>query len=235
MPFGARPAAPAAPPPAAVAAPPPAAAGFARGAPAPRAAMPPGRGAPPAARPPVPAGSSLWSGVQSQQDRDPMLGLGYYRVRVISNEVTVKPDHTKKKTFKATIQVVIVDGECVDRVGDTRVYLEGVSGDSAEYGLGRSKTYMMKAAGYEDDASFDAFDPEGLFINAIVGAANAFSEAFPANITGRLVDVRVTQGKPKLDKDTRQVVPGEFWSEHAWKVVPEEEQDTTFMPAWSAQ
>lgn len=181
------------------------------------------RGAPPPARPPVAAGASMWSGVQSAADRDPKLGVGHYRLRVVSNEITIKPDHTKKKTFKATFDVVEAMPGSTDKAGDARVHLETISGDSAQYGLERSKAYMVAAAGYDGDATYDAFDPKGEFLSAIVGVANSYSAQFPANIVGRLVDVRVSQGNPVLDKVTKAPT-GDYWRVCSWTPVPETEQ-----------
>ena len=75
----------------------------------------------------------------------------------------------------------------------------------------------MATAGFEDEEAFDAFaGEEGEFLEAVTGAANAYStDGQP--LIGRFVDCQVTRGKQRDETD--------YYREFAWAVVPEEEQE----------
>jgi hypothetical protein len=74
----------------------------------------------------------------------------------------------------------------------------------------------MSAAGFESEASFDVFDPEGGFIEACVGAANTYSEQ-GMTIVGRLVDCEVRRGNTTPDG-------ADYYREFSWAVVPDDQQ-----------
>jgi len=58
----------------------------------------------------------------------------------------------------------------------------------------------------------------GAICAATMGEANS-----APSVVGRLVDVIVTAGNPRLDKDTRQPT-GEYFNRYRWGVVSEEDQ-----------
>lgn len=193
------------------------------------------RGPAPAGRPaapPAPPARSRWAGVQCAKDRDPKFNPGHYVVRVLSNEITIKPDHTRAETFHGKCEIVWAAEGSEDHVGDQRVFWQPLS---TSYAFERVKSYVVAAAGY-DEPSYDAFDPEGGFLDSVCGTVNPASQPYidaGMTVVGRLVEVRVTRGREMLDPQTQQPT-GDHWREHKWSPTPEEQQDTTPMPAWAA-
>ncbi len=168
------------------------------------------------------AGGSRWAGIQSAQPRDPMLGVGDYVVRVLSNAIGVNPA-TREESFKGHIEVVWAADGSHSQVGERAAVINKLTGKSAQFGMERSKGYIVAAAGYATDAEYDAFDPQGHFIDSVLGASNEYSAA-GLTITGRLVRVRVSRGNDVIDKTSGQPT-GDFYREYSWTVVEDADQD----------
>lgn len=182
-----------------------------------------GAAAPPAMAP----GVSPWRGVQSAKPRDPLMCIGDYVVRVTSNELGFNPN-SREQSFKGHVEIMWAAENSQSRVGEHCVILFKLHGRSAEMNYQRSKAYIMAAAGFTSDAEYDTFDPNGDFGMAVVGTANAYSQA-GYGINGRLVRVRVSRGNDVLDKNTKQPT-GDYYREYSWEPIPEEQQDQTRKP-----
>jgi hypothetical protein len=173
-----------------------------------------------AARPPVKK-KSRYAGIKAAAPKDPIPHVGLYRLRVIEKE----QGHNAGKgtdSYKTKFEIVELHDEDAAKhhnVGDVVIVFQLISGKAAVAGLPRVKSQVMAEAGYEDEDEYDAFDPDGLFIDATTGATNEYSEAGLTTI-GRLVDCQVTRGNATPDGH-------DYYREYAWGVVPEEEQDTT--------
>lgn len=195
--------------------------------------VPPNSGTPaatPAPAAPAPAaafGASPWRGVQSAKPRSPMLGTGDYVVRVLSNELGYNPN-SREQSFKGSVEVMWAAEGSQTMVGERAAVINKLHGPSAELGYQRSKAYIVAAAGFESDAEYDAFDPNGDFAQAVTGTANAYSQE-GYGIVGRLVRVRVSRGNDVIDKVTKQPT-GDYYREYSWSPIPEENQDQTKKP-----
>ncbi len=204
--------------------------GFNRPTSAPQGAPATG-GAPPAPRPntparPGPARVSRWAGVTSAEPRDPMPRVGVYRFRVLSCEQGFNPGKGTE-SFKCHLQVVGAMDGSEDPAGHECVIVELLSGKAMQSGMARTKAFIVAASGYEDDASYDAFSSDGGHIDAVLGAANGYSSQ---TIVGRLVDCRVSRGKPVNPADPG----GDYYRTYEWCPVPEAEQDQTPQPGAQA-
>lgn len=178
------------------------------------AAAKPGAKAPakPAAKAPLKKKASKYAGNKIATPRDPMPMPGAYRFEVLKCEETVNPG-TGNESFKAHLKVLALDNED-HKEGDTVV---AIFSTKAKAGLSRIKSLVMFASGYEDESEFDAFDPDGEFIEACAEYANSYSEA-GLTIVGRIVDCEVRKGKATPEGD-------DFYREYDWAVVPEDEQE----------
>lgn len=166
-----------------------------------------------------PARKSRYAGVKANVPRDPMLDVGEYRLRVLMNEET-RADYAGAKTwYRANLQVVACIGDDATPEGSEVVAVFGVE---TVAGLGEAKSYVMAAAGFEDEGEYDEFDPEGEHIDATVGEVNEYSADGPP-LVGRLVDVEVKKGNPCKDKDGN--LNGDYYRKYYWAVVPEEDQE----------
>lgn len=145
--------------------------------------------------------------------RDPMLPEGDFRVRHLGAEELI---HPVKKTLSWRVQFC-----CVSEEGESEPYIALFMNTTA--GIAEYQRYCMAMAGYESAAEYNEFDPEGDFFETVIGEANAFSEA-GHTIERRLCDVRVTYGKPVLDRDSGEPT-GDHYRQYKWTVVPDEEQD----------
>ena len=184
-------------------------------------------GAPRAAAPaPIapPAGGSRWAGLQPARYREPMLDVGTYVVRVLSNELT-RNGQTNEETFKGHVEVVHAEEGARSRVGDRAAVICKLVGPAAQRNAERMMSYIMGAAGYADVTEYDTFDPQRRFISAVQGEANEYS-AQGATIVGRLVWARVSRGNDVLDKTTKQPT-GDYYRDTIWTPVEEAQQDAT--------
>lgn len=140
--------------------------------------------------------------------RDPMLPEGEHRVRHLAAEELI---HPVKKTTSWRVQFE-ADGQTF-----IALFMNTTAG-IAEY-----QRYCMAMAGYESAAEYNEFDPEGDFFETVIGEANAFADA-GHTIERRLCDVRVTYGKPVMDRASGEPT-GDHYRQYKWTVVPDEEQD----------
>lgn len=184
----------------------------------------------------APAGKrrSKYGGVKANTPQDPMPFPGLYRFRVLECAEGQNPGKGTD-SFKTKLEIVAFEGpEVIDAVGD-EVFVGWVtSGKGGPSGLGRVKAFVIGTAGYDDEAEYDEFDPDGEFIDACVGSRNDYSEA-GLTIIGRLVDCEVTRGNPVIDSKTNEVKTGrdgkpDFYREYAWAPVEDDGQTKIVVP-----
>jgi hypothetical protein len=155
---------------------------------------------------------SRYAGIQAAQPKDPMPHAGEYRFKVLGCEEGHNPGKGTD-SFKAKLEIVALDdGNTHHRVGDTVVFIQLLTGKAGPAGLARTKSFVMAAAGFDDEAAYDAFDPDGEFIDAQTGAQNEYA-ARGELIAGSLVDCKVIRGNPTPDGV-------DYYREFAWFVVP---------------
>lgn len=163
---------------------------------------------------------SRYAGIQAATPRDPMPHVGTYRFRVIEAVEGQNPGNGNE-SYKVKFEIVDLDedGARHHKAGDVVVMVQLLTGKGGPSGLQRVKSFVMAAAGYEDESEFDAFDPEGLFIDSTAGNVNAMSER--GSIIGRVVDCMVTRGNATADG-------ADYYREFAWAAVGDEDpqQDT---------
>jgi hypothetical protein len=156
---------------------------------------------------------SRYAGIQAAAPRDPIPQPGAYRLRVLECEETSNP--RTGDWFRTTFEVV--DTEVAEHpIGSRVAMINQVSGSGAASGLARVKSFVMSAAGFEDESEYDTFDPEGGFIDSLVGAANEYSKE-GHTIINRLVDCLVSRGNATKDGS-------DFYRNFTFAVVPDEEQ-----------
>ncbi len=158
---------------------------------------------------------SKYSGIKASEPKDNMPTCGDYRFRV-SNVVEGYNEEEDRESFKITLEVVDSDGSDANKPGDSVFVVFITSGKGGRFGLERVKSFVMAAAGYDDDDedAYDEFDPEGDFIDSCTGTANDFSDM--GGVTGRLVECRVTRGNATPD--------GDYYREYKWAPVDDDEQ-----------
>jgi hypothetical protein len=160
------------------------------------------------ARPPAKK-KSRYAGIKAAQPRDPMPHVGEYIFRVLE----VAEGHNPGKgtdSHKKTLEIVELDGTDQHAVGDSVVVIDLINGKGGPAGLGRVKAFTMAAAGFEDEEAYDAFDPDGEYIDSTC------TEGGP--LTGRLVACKVTRGNTVPDST-------DYYRVYAWAPVGEEHQD----------
>lgn len=162
------------------------------------------------ARPPAKK-KSRYAGIKAAQPRDGMPHVGEYIFRVGLIEEGHNPGKGSD-SHKKTLTIADLDdtGREHHTEGDNVMVVDIINGKGGPSGLGRVKAFTMAAAGYEDEDEFDAFDPDGEFIDA------SCAEGGP--LTDRLVACKVTRGNTTADGN-------DYYRVYAWSVVPEENQD----------
>ena len=165
---------------------------------------------------------SRYAGIAAAAPRDPMAHVGTYRFRVLTCEEGHNPGKGTD-SFKSTHEIVDLDEEAAKhhKIGDVVFFTQRIGGNGASSGLARVKAFIMSAAGFEDEAEYDAFDPAGEYIDACTGTANEYSDK--GIVIGRVVDCMVSRGNATADGQ-------DYYREYAWAVVEDSDdaQDTVF-------
>lgn len=183
----------------------------------------PAPGAPPRSR---------YAGITCADTRDPMIGCGIYRVKIVAATEGRNPG-TGRESFKTTIQVVAAgdDAETAEGTACTMVSLIDKPPALAEL-----KRMAMHAAGFgpsleelhadpaaakrallEGEAAYDAAEP---YPGAVLEATAGHSNGAPS-LVGRLVDVVVSRGKDVLDPKTKEPT-GDYYRVYRWGRVDEQ-------------
>ncbi len=164
---------------------------------------------------------SMWAGVKSSSPKSSMPSTGDYRFRVIGCEPGHNPK-TGNDSFKVDLEVVASDGPKASDPGTEVIAVFVVTGKGGSFGQERAKSFVMAAAGFEDDESYDEFDPGGEFIDSVLGDSNDYSDL--GGLVDRIVDCRVTLGSPVIDSVTGQPT-GDHYREYTWEPLTAEEQE----------
>jgi hypothetical protein len=157
------------------------------------------------AKPAAPAKrASKWAGVKSSKPRDPIPHAGLYRFKLLRAE----PGRTGE-WFKIHLEIVDqAAGQTMHANGDHVAVLFRTVDDA---GQSRCKAFFVAAAGYDDDASYDAVDADGAMIDAF------FERGDDSQLAGRLVDCRVARGKDMPDGS-------DYYREYEFSPVADAEQ-----------
>lgn len=146
-----------------------------------------------------PARKSKWAGVKSSKPRDPIPHKGDYRFRLVRGE----PGRTGE-WFKVILSIEDqAEGQTKHDLGDEVAILFRTIDDA---GQSRCKAFFVAVAGFEDDAAYDEFDPDGAKIDAF------FERGEDSELAGRLVDCSVRRGKDTPDGS-------DYYREFEWAPV----------------
>lgn len=180
---------------------------------------------------------SRYGGISCGDSRDPMLGYGSYRVRVLGATEGHNPGKNRD-TYKTALQVVEAHDGSETAVGTLATMVNFVT----SAGMSELKRFAVHAAGFgpmftdrepgagvnikevllEGERAFDELDEsfgyQGAVLEATVGRVNG-----APSLAGRLVDVVVGAGKPVMNPQTNAPT-GDHYRTYTWGRVPEEEQ-----------
>jgi hypothetical protein len=160
---------------------------------------------------PAVAGRGRFAGVKAADNRYPLIPTGEFRLRVLETYVTRNPK--TGEWYHADFEVI--DSNVPEYgPGSKLSWLQGMSGKSEAVGLPKIKRFCMAAVGTEDEAAYDAQDPQGDLIDATCGIAVPGIESNP--LAGAVVDCSATPGKTRQD--------GRSFSEYAFMLVQEDAQ-----------
>ena len=185
----------------------------------------------PTVAPTAPA-RSKYGGIKCADTRDPMLGLGTYRVSVVGCAEGYNPGK-RRESYKVSLLVTRAEPGSESAIGTTCTMIAF----QTPAGLGELKRFAMHAAGFGPtlaqraagndvraallaaEAEYDRLDEECGYQGAILEASAGKSSAAPS-LVGRVVDVNVTPGKPVIPG----ALDGDYYRQYAWGVVPDAEQ-----------
>ena len=161
--------------------------------------------------------TSIYAGIKASVPHNPMPVVGQYRFKWVTCEEGFNPGKGTS-SFKVNLEIAqIFSGGDEHQVGQTVFFVQVISGKGQDAGLSRVKAAVMATAGFDDEELFDAFaGEEGEFLEAVTGAANAYSKDGQPLI-GRYVDCEVTRGNSRDD--------GDYYREFAWGVVSDDAQE----------
>jgi hypothetical protein len=157
---------------------------------------------------------SIYTGIKSAQNRDPILTAGDYVVRVGECE-------TEDGWFRAKLEVVTVEkerGEKTMGAGDVGVMLQGLNG---KYSPGPElvRSFVLGVIGLSDDDFDDekkyTRDQQDQVFHAVEGEKNEMSPLVDEHFFGCLVHVSVTRGNDVLDKETKEPT-GDYYRNMSW-------------------
>lgn len=178
---------------------------------------------------------SKYGGIACADTRDPMLGIGTYRVRVVSCTEGYNPGK-RRESYKVGVQVVEAAPDAQTPVGAAATIVHFMT----PAGLGELKRWAMHAAGFgptlddyadataaktklrDGEAAFDELDARCGYSGAVLEKAAGKANNAPSLI-GRLVDVIVSRGKD-VPNPQSGAPTGDFFRVYTWGVVDESEQ-----------
>lgn len=174
---------------------------------------------PAAAAPATAGGGGRYSGLKAAgSGGPPMPNPGTYTFRLVKAFEDLGKK-SKNYNYQIYFEIVeILEGGIGHKVGDVVKFLQVTSGSGALTGGGKVKSALMAVGGFETEADYDAYDPEGKFIEACGGASVPQYNADAAAMKGRLVRAVVERGNDNPKK------PGDWFREYRWTIVPEEDQ-----------
>lgn len=170
---------------------------------------------------PAPARKARYGGIQAEQEKDPFVGLGTYRVKVV--ELVEREAINDHQTVALTIEILDAAEGSTDPVGCMRFVAFRVMGNGADAGRKRLKSFVVGAHGCETQEAYNEIDPDGFLLDAYLGYA---CPEYPdgKTLVGRIVDLECSEGNP-IKKDG--VMTGEHYTNYKWFPVPEEEQEAS--------
>ena len=188
-----------------------------------------------AASPAAAPSRSKYSGISCADTRDPMLGLGEYRVRVTACAEGYNPGK-RRDSYKTSLHVVSAEDGSETRAGSSCTVVSFLT----PAGLSELKRFAMHAAGFgptlaqrasgdnvrarliAGEEQYDALDESCGHQGAILEASTGVANGAPS-LVGRLVDVVVARGKPVVNPQTGAET-GDYYRVYTWGVVPEDVQ-----------
>lgn len=153
---------------------------------------------------------SRYHGIKATQPRSSIPHVGDYLFRIVDVDEGRNPK-TGKDSVKADLEVVEIDeGNTKHSVGEV---VRAIFGVSSVLGAGEYKAFTMAGAGFEDEDEYDAFDPEGDFLEAVVGEINEYSEEYGEKpLVDRHVACSVMRGNDTPDGT-------DYYRVYSWEVV----------------
>lgn len=167
------------------------------------------------------APKSRWGAGRPKDQREPIVHVGVYRMRVEAMLDQRNPG-TGKESVKVQCSVIGLDetGALHHKADDTVAMLFM----KTPAGIDELKRFCCAAAGYDDFDAYEAgCDPELSFplLDASLGLRTELPEGW--TLIGRLFDVAVTRGKDRED--------GDYYRNFTFAAVADEEQDVTPRPS----
>lgn len=156
-----------------------------------------------------------FGGIRAASGQTDIPRVGVYRFEVLA--ITEgHNEQTEDDSFKISLRIVtIFDGGEGHAENEAVIVPLKLTGKAGKFGRAEAKSFVMAAAGFEDEAEYDEYDPDGDFIEACLGDDNAYSNRGDT-LVGRLVDGEIKRGKDRAD--------GDYWRRYTWGVVPDSEQ-----------
>jgi len=150
--------------------------------------------------------------------REPMMDEGDYLLERVSCEITQNPG--KGNVTSKTIYKILdmCDSPKTVKVEDHVAVLFMLSGKGAAAGASRAKAMVVHVAGYDNDTEYDAFDPDGYYIDDFHGELPGDVGLEPLLWDGRKVAVNVRRGKSRED--------GGWYREYTWFVADDQPRIT---------
>jgi len=147
---------------------------------------------------------SRYKGAKGRKTNPEFPQVGTYLLEVVSNREEISKK-SKNFAFVADLKILeIIDGGDTHRVGEVVRFRVNTSGSGANYGVNDVKSYVMAASGIDDEESYDAFDPEGFFIDLVGGNVHPGNEEYRKrgdSIIGQQVRAKVSKGADRQDGD----------------------------------
>lgn len=157
--------------------------------------------------------ASRFAGVKSSKPQTPQPPVGRYRFEIAAFREGRSP--VRYVFIDLIVREIFRDGTGV-QVGDTVTCMQNIVSDA---GVSRVKAAFVAGAGFDRDADYDEFDPNGDFIDFMFGHETAYCDLPDEERTtliGRYVDADVRRGKDTPD--------GDYFRDWDWKPVADEDQ-----------
>lgn len=163
---------------------------------------------------PLKQAKARYGGITATAPKPDFPTYGSYCFEILNFEEGELIEGKDTQSVRLTVKVIESEGDEAQPAGTECFVAFRVQGGGATAGKGRMKAFIVAASGFADEEAYNAYDPDGFGIDALLGYAAPAPYA-GTSLVGRRVFCEVAKGNEMRDRETKKPT-GQFFSEYTW-------------------